>query len=39
MTRDVPGLLLRSVYPDRSGQPLLSEGTFLTNDESPLSRR
>jgi hypothetical protein len=39
MTRDVPGLLLRSVYPDRSGQPMLTEGTFLTGPESPLEKR
>jgi hypothetical protein len=39
MTRDVPGLLLRSVYPDRAGQPLLTAGTFLTSQESPLEKR
>ena len=39
MTRDVPGLLLRSVYPAESGEPVLSAGTFLTTHESPLSRR
>jgi hypothetical protein len=39
MTRDVPGLLLRSVYPDRTGQPVLSAGTFLVNQDSPLAQR
>ena len=39
MTRDVPGLLLRSVYPGASGEPVLSAGTFLTTQESPLSQR
>jgi hypothetical protein len=39
MTRDVPGLLLRSVFPDRTGQPALSQGTFLVNHETPLEHR
>ena len=39
MTRDVPGLLLRSVYSDASGQPVLSAGTFLTTQESPFAQR
>ena len=39
MTRDVPGLLLRSVFPDRAGQPVLSQGTFLVNHETPLENR
>ena len=39
MTRDVPGLLVRSVFPDADGQPVLSAGTFLTTHESPLSER
>jgi len=39
MTRDVPGLLLRSVFPDKSGQPLLSQGTFQVNQETPLENR
>jgi hypothetical protein len=30
---------LRSVYPDRDGQPLLSEGTFLVKDETLFSKR
>ena len=39
MTREVPGLLLRSVFPDRAGQPVLSQGTFLVNHETPLENR
>jgi hypothetical protein len=39
MTRDVPGLLLRSVFPDRTGQPVLSQGTFLVNHGTPLQQR
>jgi hypothetical protein len=39
MTRGVPGLLVRSVFADDSGQPILSAGTFLTTHESPLSER
>jgi len=39
MTRNVPGLLMRSVYPDLDGQPILSAGTFVSTDRSPLSQR
>ena len=39
MTRDTPGLLVRSVYPDASGLPLLPAGTFLTTRQSPWSQR
>ena len=39
MTRDVPGLLIRSVYPDSDGQPVLSAGTFLTTQQSPFAER
>jgi hypothetical protein len=39
MTRDVPGLMVRSVFTDRRGQPILSAGTFLTTDESPMKER
>jgi len=39
MTRDVPGLLIRSVYPDADGQPVLSAGTFLTTQQSPFAER
>ena len=39
MTRDVPGLMMRSVYPDPRGQPILSEGTKVTTHESPFNER
>ena len=39
MTRDIPGLIVRSVYPDSTGQPVLSAGTFMTTQESPLAER
>lgn len=39
MTRDTPGLLVRSVYPDSAGLPVLSAGTYLTTQQSPWSQR
>jgi hypothetical protein len=39
MTRDIPGLLMRSVFTDSDGQPILSAGTFLTTQDSPLAER
>ena len=39
MTRDTPGLLVRSVFPDPDGQPVLSAGTHLTTQESPWPER
>jgi hypothetical protein len=38
-TQDVPGFLMRSVYPSRSGLPVFNAGSFLTDDTSPLSER
>jgi len=38
-TRNVPGHLVRSVYPDTSGMPLFGAGTFLTDHSSPLKER
>lgn len=38
-TGRVPGLLVRSVYADAEGFPLLSLGTFQTTDASPLEER
>lgn len=35
--RDVPGRLIRSVCPDRTGQPVYNAGTFTTDLESPIS--
>jgi hypothetical protein len=39
MTNDFPGHLVRSVYPDAGGQPILSAGTFRTNHGSPIKER
>ena len=39
VTGDVPGLLMRSVYPDSNGMPLFNAGTFVTTDQSPLKER
>lgn len=38
-TEGVPGVFVRSVYPDRSGHPVLSAGTFRTDYTSPLRER
>jgi hypothetical protein len=38
-TLDVPGHLVRSVYPEESGQPAFNAGTFNTTHESPMSER
>ncbi len=38
-TQGVPGHLVRSVYPDRAGQPLLGSGTFTTDHRSPFEER
>jgi hypothetical protein len=38
-TEDVPGHLIRSVFPDRGGMPVYSAGTFVTTHESPFSER
>ncbi|HSU68816.1 MAG TPA: hypothetical protein VLJ39_18185 [Tepidisphaeraceae bacterium] len=39
LTGDVPGLLMRSVYPDSDGQPIFSAGTFVTTEQSPFKER
>lgn len=39
MTGGVPGLMMRSVYPDRTGQPILTAGTFVTDQQSRFSER
>src|SRR3569623_1301818 len=39
MTNDLPGHIVRSVYPDRDGQPILANGSFRTNPASPLKER
>ena len=38
-TLDVPGHMVRSVYPEESGQPAFNAGTFSTSHESPLQER
>lgn len=38
-TQNVPGYLVRSVYPNRSGHPNYGSGTFTTNITSPFSER
>jgi hypothetical protein len=38
-TQDVPGHLVRSVFPDASGMPVYNAGTFSTSHESPLKER
>ena len=39
LTHDVPGFLMRSVYPDHQGMPVFSAGTYLTTDQSPMNQR
>lgn len=36
-TKNVPGLLIRSVFPDPEGQPVIAAGSYLTTHLSPLS--
>jgi hypothetical protein len=38
-TGGVPGHLVRSVFPDRAGHPILSAGTFRIDQSSPFSQR
>jgi hypothetical protein len=38
-TRDVPGLMVRSIYPDGSGLPVFNAGSFVTGHESPMKER
>lgn len=38
-TQNVPGFLVRSVYTDRGGQPILGSGTFTTDHTSPMRER
>lgn len=37
--QDLPGLLVRSVYPSESGLPLFEAGTFHTRQSSPIAER
>lgn len=38
-TGGVPGLVMRSVYPDADGRPVLTAGSFVTDQRSPLANR
>ncbi|HWQ34688.1 MAG TPA: hypothetical protein VNQ79_17695 [Blastocatellia bacterium] len=38
-TRNVPGFVVRSVFPDEKGYPLAPLGSRVTNHSSPLSER
>jgi hypothetical protein len=38
-TRGIPGHVLRSVYPDRSGTPVLSLGSFRIDQTTPFAQR
>ena len=35
----IPGLMVRSVTPDRTGMPVMSAGGFITDHRSPLKER
>ncbi len=35
----LPGHLVRSVYPDRNGEPLLASGSYRTDQTSPFTER
>ncbi|MEM1444012.1 MAG: hypothetical protein AAGF67_16815, partial [Verrucomicrobiota bacterium] len=37
--RNFPGLMVRSVYPGETGQPLFQAGTFHTRHDSPIEER
>lgn len=38
-TESVPGVLVRSVFPDASGQPLFAQGSFLIDHSSSIRER
>ena len=38
-TLGIPGLVVRSVYPDRNGMPIFQAGSFITDHRSPLEQR
>lgn len=38
-TKNVPGVLIRSVYPDPDGHPVVAAGSFLSTHRSPLHQR
>ena len=38
-TRNIPGLQVRSVYPDPKGQPVIAAGSLRTDHTSPFEKR
>jgi hypothetical protein len=38
-TQNIPGLVVRSVFPDPQGQPILSSGSYRIDHTSPLEKR
>lgn len=38
-TKSVPGVLVRSVFPDQKGEPVVAAGSFLSTTGSPLEQR
>ncbi|MCX6625831.1 MAG: hypothetical protein NTY38_33170, partial [Acidobacteria bacterium] len=38
-TLGIPGLVVRSVFPEPSGMPLFQSGTFITDHRSPMKER
>jgi hypothetical protein len=38
-TQNVPGYLIRSVYPNGAGHPILGSGTYTTDHTSPFAER
>lgn len=39
LTNGVPGHVVRSVYTDKNGFPILKAGTYITSDGSPFKKR
>src|SRR4029077_15752740 len=39
LTDGVPGHMMRSVFTDNDGGPLLARGSYVTTDQSPLNER
>lgn len=37
--REIPGVFVRSVFPDQNGDPLLRHGTVVVDDETPFDQR
>ncbi len=38
-TGGVPGMMMRSVYPDADGRPILTAGSYVTDQRTPLAQR